>query len=170
MEKQFNGAANKGGIYRIRNKINEISYIGSTNRFKQRFVEHECSLKNHKHRNPHLQPAWDLYGEGAFIFEVLEVVEETDVLIRRTIEQKYIDEVWPNCYNVHKKTMKKQGPWSNTPEETRKKMSEAHKGKNNPMYGKKHTTLTVTPTSRTVADIEQTFSGDPAISITVERL
>lgn len=45
----------KGGIYVIRNSINSLIYIGSTNNFTRRMTRHKSSLKCNKHDNTHLQ-------------------------------------------------------------------------------------------------------------------
>lgn len=78
----------KSGIYKITNKINGKMYIGSAVNISNRFSTHQYSLSNNKHKNSHLQSAWNLYGSEAFLFEILELVEK-DQLIER--EQYYID-------------------------------------------------------------------------------
>jgi len=124
MKKEFKGYANKSGVYRITNTINGKIYIGSAKRFKQRASEHISSLKNNKHQNKHLQASFNKYGTDAFLFEVIEVVPG-EKSARAMREQEFIDgylEDWEKCFNIAKKTIKKQGPWSKTPEESREKV------------------------------------------------
>jgi len=129
MEKLYEEASLKSGIYKISNKISGDFYIGSAKRFKERWRAHENDLKNGNHFNPRLQHSFNKYGSDAFTFEILEITEG-DLKTRREIEAKYIKENWGlKCFNVRKDTIQKQGPWSSTPEETRKKMSESKKGK-----------------------------------------
>ena len=134
MEFNYEGNSLKSGIYKITNKVNNKIYIGSAKRFKERARDHLRSLKRQKHHNKYLQRSFNEHGSDAFIFEVLEVTDRKTTLQRRKVEQKYLDEQislgnWDNCYNFAKKTVRKQGPWSYTPEETRKKLSLAGIGK-----------------------------------------
>lgn len=65
---------NKSGIYRILNIIDNKCYVGSAAvRFKERWSSHKSALNKNKHHSPHLQNAWNKYGEKAFIFEILEI-------------------------------------------------------------------------------------------------
>ena len=66
------------GIYQIRNKNNGKVYIGqvyATKGANRRWLEHRAALRKGNHYNPHLQSAWNKYGEVNFSFEILEVVE-----------------------------------------------------------------------------------------------
>jgi group I intron endonuclease len=63
---------------------------------KARFGAHRQSLRRGDHVNTHLQRAWNLYGEEAFVFEVLEECE-VGRLIKR--EQWWIDAGQPE-YNL----------------------------------------------------------------------
>jgi group I intron endonuclease len=87
------------GIYWIKNLINGKIYIGSTTCFKKRFRDHRKYLKEKKHKNKHLQSAWDKYGEENFVFEILEKLENDSGLIAR--EQFFIDSLKPE-YNICK--------------------------------------------------------------------
>lgn len=60
------------GIYRIQNNINGKVYIGQSTDIKKRWKSHKRDLQKGEHPNPHLQKAWNLYGEKAFSFDVLE--------------------------------------------------------------------------------------------------
>lgn len=78
-----------GGIYQIKNTINNKIYIGSAKNIDIRIKDHKCRLNNNKHINKKLQNAWNKYGPQGFIFEVLEVVTRFEDLIMR--EQTYLD-------------------------------------------------------------------------------
>lgn len=72
------------GVYRIRNTVNGKAYVGSTHRtFRHRWRRHLSLLNRREHPNQHLQNAWDHYGQDAFMFEVLESVTDTHLIIER---------------------------------------------------------------------------------------
>ena len=111
----------------IINRINQTDYDAFLPAFFITWIT--SSLKTNKHQNKHLQASWNKYGADAFLFEVVEVVDG-DKAARTTREQELINEQldnWKHCFNFKKKTVKKQGPWSSTPEETRKKLCKAMK-------------------------------------------
>ena len=76
------------GIYFITNKLNNHTYVGSSKNVNERLVCHRRKLKINKHVNPHLQYAWNKYGEDNFRFEVAEEVPVEELLI---VEQYYLD-------------------------------------------------------------------------------
>lgn len=121
MEYRYFGHANRSGVYRIVNKTNGKFYIGSAKLFKVRARQHLSSLKSGKHHNKPLQASFTKYGEGAFLFEVLEVVDGT-VFARKAAEQKYVSRYFSNgkCLNLAQNTIQKIGPWSSNPAKTSK--------------------------------------------------
>jgi group I intron endonuclease len=72
------------GIYQILNKVNGKSYVGSAVNIKKRWAVHRHTLRNNKN-SPHLQKAWNKYGEESFEFNVLEYVPNVEWLLE--IEQ-----------------------------------------------------------------------------------
>ena len=55
-------------IYIIRNIVSNNVYVGQTSRGpKARFSQHRSDLRKNKHKNSHLQNAWNKYGEKYFI-------------------------------------------------------------------------------------------------------
>lgn len=87
----------KGGIYQIEIQVNGKRYIGSTVNFRKRWQEHLSAFCHRKHRNPHLQAAFEKYGGEVFVFTILEGVRDTSQLISR--EQYYLDTLNPE-YNI----------------------------------------------------------------------
>jgi group I intron endonuclease len=88
----------KSGIYAIVNTVNGKRYVGSALNFRKRWGLHRHNLRAGKHHSPHLQKAWNKYGESAFVFSILEFVHPEFLL---EIEQKYIN-VNRGGYNIAK--------------------------------------------------------------------
>jgi group I intron endonuclease len=87
----------KSCIYRIRNTINNKSYIGSTTGCHRRKRIHFKLLSQRKHHCRHLQYAYDLYGKNNFVFEIIEFIPNNIDLVQR--ENWWITTT-PNTYNV----------------------------------------------------------------------
>jgi group I intron endonuclease len=131
MQTDYKNSSNKSGVYKITNLINSKVYIGSAKNFKKRFYQHIKSLIKGKHSNKHLQNAFNQDGTENFLFEVIEVLEDSIKEYRFQIEQEYINEYldrWEDCYNFKKETIQKERSChSLTPEETSNKKSESQK-------------------------------------------
>lgn len=90
----------RSGIYRIRNTTTGKAYIGQSRDIPQRIYTHRRTLRKGTHHNPHLQAAWNLYGEPAFVFEILEEIRpDPDLLLAG--ELRHYSAVPPEArYNV----------------------------------------------------------------------
>lgn len=85
-------------IYEIRNLVNNKRYIGQTIQFiEKRWRDHRRLLNNGKHRNVHLQNAWNKYGPLSFKFSILHTCSTLDELNK--LEEKLIKENI-NGYNL----------------------------------------------------------------------
>lgn len=109
------------GIYSIINSVNGKQYIGSSKAIYQRKARHFTALRCGSHKNPHLQNAVNRYGLDRFSFLILELFDFVSEEHLQEIEQLYIDRF--GSYNIKKSV---RGSMS---EETKKKISEATKGK-----------------------------------------
>lgn len=87
------------GIYAIVNTKNSKVYVGSAINLDQRKKTHFTRLRCSKHPSKHLQAAFSKYGEEAFVFRMLESVEDIEKLLSR--EQHWIDTLVP-AYNKRK--------------------------------------------------------------------
>ena len=76
------------GIYCIENVTNHKTYIGSSNNIYQRLLKHFALLRHNKHQNPHLQSAWNKYGEDSFRWYILELCDNSELA---KLEQQCID-------------------------------------------------------------------------------
>ena len=144
------------GIYKIENKLNGMVYVGSSIDIERRCRQHRAKLRGGRHRNTHLQRAWDKYGRGAFTFAILEEVggDDNSLLTR---EQKHLDDCFGHgdCYNMardatasmrgrhhteeSKRKMREVSTGRRLSEETKRKLSVATTGERNPNWGKRHT-------------------------------
>lgn len=87
------------GIYCIINTQNDKVYVGSTRTdFYQRIIEHRSSLRTERHGNSHLQSAFNLYGESAFVWKILESVDYNSPLER--IDE--LEDFWCKELKSHK--------------------------------------------------------------------
>lgn len=141
------------GIYKITCAVTKRIYIGSAINLRVRWKDHFSALRRNKHINPHLQRAWNKYGEQTFTFEVLELVLIPELLTAR--EQYWFDKLKPfgrKGFNIARIAGSTQGK-THTPEsiakisvakrgkkqslETREKRKQTQLGKN-PFLGKTH--------------------------------
>jgi len=130
------------GIYQIKNTLNGKCYIGSAVDIQRRWRDHLSALRRGQHCNGHLQRSFEKYSEDAFMFAVLEQVEDTSQLIIR--EQHYLDTLKPE-YNISPTAGSSLGV--RRTEETRQKVSESKTGERNPSYGKHPSAATRTKQS-----------------------
>lgn len=116
-----------GVVYCIHNTASNRVYIGiTTQRPSKRWIFHRWSLRHGHHYNPHLQRAWNKYGEVVFEFAVLEECPTQIALDEAEIFHiEYLRSIGATLYN-----QKSGGGFGGIPNaEMRRKMSEASKGK-----------------------------------------
>jgi group I intron endonuclease len=149
-----------GYIYKVTNTINDKCYIGYTENPEARWVSHKKGAGSKR-----LHDAMKHYGKDKFIFEVIaedSVDNENNYIVEHNAMhpngynlteggglppnkkgQSYEDIYGNGAEDQKKKRRQKQldaggyGPKEHTLE-TRQKISNALAGKNNPMYGRKH--------------------------------
>ena len=110
------------GVYAIRNIQTGELYVGSTKCIRNRWRNHIHFLNKGNHQNKNLQKAYN-FDSAAFKFEVLE---KCSVEILKDREQVFLDKFKEISYNIATNAYGGKGPHS---EETRRKLSEAAKGK-----------------------------------------
>lgn len=120
----MSGTWGQPGIYQIRHVASGRLYIGSAANIGNRWSKHRFDLRHGIHQNPHLQNAWNRYGEAAFVFEVLECV--TDVALLLAAEQRYFAELQP-AFNILRQAGRPVGITISA--EHRAKISAFHKGR-----------------------------------------
>ena len=114
------------GIYKITNIQDGKVYIGQSIDIYSRWKCHKCELRKNKHRNTHLQRAWNLYGSASFLFEIIKECPEDQL---DYYERKYINEY--NALDMKHGYNYDSGGNVNKhhSEETKRKISESNKGR-----------------------------------------
>lgn len=115
-------------VYKIYFPEPNKCYIGQTNDFKRRMVEHIRK------------------DNGSLVHSALLKYDDWDLLVLHTCQSRdeanrvEIEEIRNfNCVSPRGYNLTHGGDAESPSDETRQKMSDAHKGKNNSMYGKHHT-------------------------------
>ena len=88
----------KSGVYKITNKVTGDFYIGSTNNFSRRFIQHRFNGSEKGARKHKMYNDMRKYGIDSFEFEILEETNEY-----RVREKYYIDTLNPT-YNIETET------------------------------------------------------------------
>lgn len=114
-------------IYLIKNTENGSCYVGQTIVPRKRKNRHFYCLRHNNHVNPHLQNAFNRYGESKFVYEI---IDETEELFADAVEDSYISyyKSLNKCYNIDRYYKGTRRGCSNK-ESTNKKISEALKGR-----------------------------------------
>jgi group I intron endonuclease len=95
IKKVYKEAKRPMGIYRILDTQNHKAYVGSSIDLPARINRHKAQLKLKSHQNRELQETWNLFGESAFNFEILDVLDhKEDSQINPAEELKVLLQMW----------------------------------------------------------------------------
>ena len=92
------------GVYSITH-VSGKKYVGSSINIHERVISHKRLLKNNNHHNKPLQHAFNKYGLGSFVFELIELCDKESLV---ETEQKHLDIIKPE-YNILKKAYSSLG-------------------------------------------------------------
>lgn len=131
------------GIYYIENTTNKKKYVGqSVDIFFEWEYIHKNRLRKNKHHNPHLQRAWNKYGENNFLHKIIKTCEDYEL---DDLEEYYIKEL-----NAHQTLGGYNISFGRNPmrgrkhsEKTKKILSEMNSGSKNHFFGKTHSEETI---------------------------
>lgn len=135
-------AQKQPGLYMIRCIINDWRYYGESSNVSGRLASHKSLLNGHIHPNICLQNDWNDYGQRMFEFVVLFMGLHWDQsYVRRGKETELIVLNRNLAYNILEDASRageKNSFWKrlHTPE-TKKKISQALKGRSNDLLGQK---------------------------------
>ena len=129
--------SDKSGIYMIRCLRNEKVYIGRSSDIGGRLMAHYYILRKGTHYNSEFQKDFDLFGEDAFVCDILKLVSSEDNMLLISEEQEFINKYEKR--QLYVKRNSNSGALSGTiNEETRKRLSDRQIGEKNHFYGKHH--------------------------------
>lgn len=169
----------KSGIYEIRNRITNKSYIGQAQRFKERWMGHKNSFLRNKNKNKHFQNSFnkcfkEVNHDNFLEFHVLEIMENSTKEQRNKQEEYWIEQYLEKNYKLYNKKLK---PTTETKinfishtEETKKKLSEINKGNPGFWTGKTRPKETNEKISNSLKHFFQTESGKKLIEKTSKSL
>lgn len=111
----YSNYVKKAGIYFIKNKINNLYYIGSSRDIGNRLIKHFSQLRKGNHPNSVLLADYNKYGVNSFEFGVLEYCNSDLANKERDYQKQYGIE---NLYNLQIKdtfhSFKQQNSWKNS--------------------------------------------------------
>jgi len=115
-------------IYKATNTINNKSYIGFTSRWPKRMKEHlkAATWNNHYSKNSHFYRAIRMYGQDAFVWEILKESDNKELMSE---EENFIKE-FDSKLNGYNMTDGGEGALGvKLTLEQKQKMSESRKGR-----------------------------------------
>lgn len=126
--------AKTSGIYCIENTANGKKYIGKAVDIEARWRCHKCELRSGTHINKYLQHAWNKYGESYFSFSVVEYAPEKELI---PLEIEWIKRLgtFGGGYNLTAGGEGQTGRYLT--DEQKQHLSNINMGKKNPNYGLK---------------------------------
>jgi DNA-binding HxlR family transcriptional regulator len=115
LKREYKEAPREAGIFRIANTANGKVYLGSSLNLHGPINKHRFALKMSSHINKALQADFARFGEGAFVFEIVETVKRADdPSFNAEDELSLLEEIW----------IEKEKPFSERGYNDRKKIRE----------------------------------------------
>ncbi|ABO50363.1 LuxR family transcriptional regulator [Desulforamulus reducens MI-1] len=113
LKQQYKQMKTEGGVYQIKNTKNQKVLVIATPNLKT-MIGRKVELRGGGHKNKQLQEDWNTFGEEAFVFEVLEVLEEkeegffdkADEL--KKLEKKWLEKLQPFGEHGYNKISKRE--------------------------------------------------------------
>lgn len=128
------------GIYKITHIASGKVYVGLSKNLKDRARSHWYHLRETRHANTYLQAAYNKYGEDAFTLEIVEYVPVEKLTEREAFWISHYNSLSTgNGYNIQ--IPREDGKGYAMTEETKRKLSEALKGKKHSEESKQRMSL-----------------------------
>ena len=95
LKKKYKQTVQPMGIYQIKNIENQKIFIGSSKNLPGKLNSAKFQLQNNSHINRELQRDFSVYGEGKFIFEVIDYLEpKEDSDYNYNDDLKVLEDMW----------------------------------------------------------------------------
>lgn len=95
LKREYKETPRPAGVYRVWNKVDDKSLVGSSLNLPGILNRHGFDLKLGNHRNRELQQDWNERGADAFEFEVLDTLEPSEDPNRNVADElKALEELW----------------------------------------------------------------------------
>ena len=100
LKQAYKEVKTEAGVFQIKNTVNQKVLLVATSNLKT-MQGKRFQLQSGSHKNAQLQAEWNEFGEDAFVFEILETLEDKEegTFARqealRQLEQKWLDKLQP---------------------------------------------------------------------------
>ena len=95
IRRQYKETPKQAGIFQIINTTNGKILLGSSKNLEGKLNKHRFQLSSGRHPNRELQEDWGRMGEGAFRFEIAEIVQrKDDPGFNLDDELSLLEEIW----------------------------------------------------------------------------
>jgi hypothetical protein len=95
IKREYKERKKQAGVFQVKNTLNGKVLLGSSLNLDGPLNSHRFMLTIGRHRNEALQKEWKEYGPAAFVFEVLEVVQQKDDPdFNMSDELTLIEQIW----------------------------------------------------------------------------
>ncbi|HEY1014916.1 MAG TPA: GIY-YIG nuclease family protein [Herpetosiphonaceae bacterium] len=101
LKRDYQQRLKPAGVFQIKNTVSGKVLLGSSLNLEGPLNAHQFMLKIGSHRNQALQRDWNEHGAAAFVFEILDVVKESDepgfdrAAALAVLEELWIEELQP---------------------------------------------------------------------------
>jgi hypothetical protein len=95
LKQEYKQARHAMGVFRVRNLVNDRSFVGSTSNLPAMLNRQRAQLNMGVHANRALQKDWDELGSEAFEFDVLdELISRDQPNYDPTADLQALEELW----------------------------------------------------------------------------
>jgi hypothetical protein len=112
IKKEYKEMKFQMGVFRIRNIINDKAWIGSSTNLKAVWNSEKFQLQLGSHPNKVLQRDWQEFGADNFVYEIVDVIKQTDddsidyAREVKSLENLYVEDLKPYYNSVYNQAKK----------------------------------------------------------------
>ena len=95
IKREYKERKKPAGVFQVKNTVNGKVLLGSSLNLDGLLNSQKFKLSVGMHPNKELQKEWNEYGSDKFVFEILEVVQDTDdPNFNLNDELKLLEQIW----------------------------------------------------------------------------